>query len=99
MAGTAAIACVFMLGRYTPFYGLAFRFVPGIDLFRRPTDASFVFGIALAILAGHCLADYVREGLPRLRPLSSAAAGLAVPAPPTPALAVSPPPAHSRGPP
>ncbi len=64
-----AIACLFMLGRYTPFYSLAFRFVPGIDLFRRPTDASFVFGIALAFLVGHCLADYVREGLPRFRPL------------------------------
>jgi hypothetical protein len=64
-----AIACLFMLGRYTPFYSLAFRFVPGIDLFRRPTDASFVFGIALAYLVGHGLADYVREGLPRFRPL------------------------------
>jgi hypothetical protein len=58
-----------MLGRYTPFYGLAFKFVPGINLFRRPTDASFVFGIALAILSGHCLADYVRHGLPQLRPV------------------------------
>jgi hypothetical protein len=69
MTGALAIACLFMLGRYTPFYGLAFRFVPGMDLFRRPTDASFVFGIAFAILAGHCIADYVREGLPRFRPL------------------------------
>ena len=51
----------FMLGRYTPFYGLAFKFVPGINLFRRPTDASFVFGIALAILSGQSLADYVRQ--------------------------------------
>jgi hypothetical protein len=67
MTGTLAIACLFMLGRYTPFYNLAFRFVPGIDLFRRPTDASFVVGIALAILTGHLLADYVREGLPRTR--------------------------------
>jgi hypothetical protein len=67
LSGTTMIACLFMLGRYTPFYELAFRFVPGIDLFRRPTDASFVFGVALAILAGHCLADYVREGLPRFR--------------------------------
>ncbi len=71
MTGTLAIACLFMLGRYTPFYGLAFRFVPGIDLFRRPTDASFLFGIALAFLVGHCLADYVREGLPRFRLLST----------------------------
>lgn len=69
MTGTLVIACLFMLGRYTPLYGLAFRFVPGIDLFRRPVDASFVFGIAFAILTGHCLADYVREGLPRFRPL------------------------------
>jgi hypothetical protein len=78
MSGTVAITCLFMLGRYTPFYSLAFRFVPGIDLFRRPTDASFVFGIALAILAGHCLADYVREGLPRFRPLHTVAAVLAL---------------------
>jgi hypothetical protein len=69
MTGTIVIAIVFMLGRYTPLYGLAFRFVPGINLFRRPTDASFVFGIALAILSGQCLADYVRHGLPQLRPV------------------------------
>jgi 4-amino-4-deoxy-L-arabinose transferase-like glycosyltransferase len=60
-----------MLGRYTPFYSLAFRFIPGIDLFRRPTDASFVFVIAIAFIAGHCLADYARSGLPRLRPPSA----------------------------
>jgi hypothetical protein len=74
LCGTFVIACLFMLGRYTPLYQLAFSFVPGIDLFRRPTDASFVFGIAVALLAGHCLADYVREGLPRFRPLSTVAA-------------------------
>ncbi|HKO70104.1 MAG TPA: hypothetical protein VJV58_04140 [Bradyrhizobium sp.] len=74
LSGTAIIACLFMLGRYTPLYELAFRFVPGIDLFRRPTDASFVLGFALAILAGYCLADYVREGLPRFRLAYSIAA-------------------------
>jgi hypothetical protein len=67
MTCALAIACLFMLGRYTPLYELAFRFAPGIDLFRRPTDASFLFGIALAFLAGHCLADYVHEGIPRFR--------------------------------
>ena len=70
LTATLLGACLFMLGRYTPFYGLAFKFVPGIDLFRRPTDASFVFGFALALLAGHCLSDYVREGLPRFRPIA-----------------------------
>jgi len=71
MACTLAVSCLFMLGRYTPLYALAFRFIPGIDLFRRPTDASFVFGSAIAFIAGHCLADYVRNGLPQLRPLSA----------------------------
>jgi hypothetical protein len=77
MTCTLAISCLFMLGRYTPFYGLAFQFVPGIDLFRRPTDASFLFGIALAILSSHCLADYVRDGVPQLRPLGALVAVLA----------------------
>lgn len=66
-----AAACLFMLGRYALLYELAFRFFPGIDMFRRPTDASFLFGIAFAFLVGHALADYVREGLPRLRPIST----------------------------
>jgi hypothetical protein len=75
MTSSLAIACLFMLGRYTPLYGLAFRYLPGIDLFRRPTDASFVFCLALAFLSGHWLSDYISDGLPRLRPLG---AGLAV---------------------
>ena len=69
MTCTLAFACLFMLGRYTPFYEMAFKFAPGIDLFRRPTDASFLFGVALAFVAGHCLADYVHEGIPRSRAL------------------------------
>ena len=71
MVCALAISCLFMMGRYTPLYGLAFRFIPGIDLFRRPTDASFVFGIATAFLTGHCLSDYIRNGLPPLRPLNT----------------------------
>lgn len=54
---------LFMLGRYTPFYGFLFEHVPGIALFRRPSDASFVFQVAAAILIGHALSDYVRHGV------------------------------------
>jgi hypothetical protein len=77
MASTLVITCLFMLGRYTPLYEFAFRFAPGIDLFRRPTDASFLFGIALAFLAGQCLNDYLREGIPHCRALPAAMAGSA----------------------
>jgi Bacterial membrane protein YfhO len=60
---TLAIALLFMLGRYTPLFGLAFAWIPGIDMFRRPADASFVFSAALALLCGHLLTDYIRNGL------------------------------------
>jgi hypothetical protein len=63
------------LGRYTPVYALAFAYVPGIDLFRRPIDAAFVLVAALALLAGQLLADYVRNGVPRVPAWRLAAVG------------------------
>jgi hypothetical protein len=54
-----------MLGRYTPFFGYAFAWMPGVHLFRRPVDGNFVLLVALAFLSGHLLTDYIREGLPR----------------------------------
>jgi hypothetical protein len=65
LTGVLALALLYMLGRYTPLYALAFDYVPGINLFRRPVDGAFVFVAVLAVLAGHLLADYMREGLPR----------------------------------
>jgi hypothetical protein len=81
LTAVLVVALLYMLGRYAPLYALAFAYVPGIDLFRRPLDAAFVFEVMLAILAGHLLADYVREGLPRVRAwrvLLTAAGGLAL---------------------
>jgi hypothetical protein len=66
MAGAMLAAGLYAAGRYTPLYSLAFYYVPGIDLFRRPVDGSFVMVAAMAMLAGQLLADYVREGPPRL---------------------------------
>jgi hypothetical protein len=78
MSAVLLVSLLFMLGRYTPVFPLAFEWVPGLALFRRPVDAGFVFGAALALAAGHMLADYVREGLPPARRWRSAAATLAV---------------------
>ena len=66
LTGVLALALLYMLGRYTPLYALAFDYVPGINLFRRPVDGAFVFVAVLAVLDGHLLADYMREGLPRV---------------------------------
>jgi hypothetical protein len=68
-------ALLYALGRYTPAFSWAFEWVPGIDEFRRPVDANFVFVAALALLAGHLLADYVRAGMPRQRLTANLAAG------------------------
>jgi Bacterial membrane protein YfhO len=68
LSAVLVLALLYMLGRYTPLYAWAFEHVPGINLFRRPVDAAFVFVAALAILVGRLLADYVSEGLPRSPP-------------------------------
>ncbi|MDQ4061263.1 MAG: hypothetical protein M3145_09215, partial [Pseudomonadota bacterium] len=54
--GLAALAAlIYALGWYTPVFRVAFDHVPGVDLFRRPADATFHFNLALAILAGYAL--------------------------------------------
>ena len=81
LAGAFVVALLYTLGRYTPVYALAFQYVPGIDLFRRPVDGAFVLVGALALLLGHLLADYVREGHPRApawRLAATAAGALAI---------------------
>ncbi|NVO14626.1 MAG: hypothetical protein HXX10_11365 [Rhodoplanes sp.] len=62
----AVAALLYMLGRYTPAFPLAFAHLPGVDLFRRPVDGAFVLTAALAPLAGALLAAYVREGISRV---------------------------------
>jgi hypothetical protein len=65
-------ALLFALGRYTPLFAWAFEWVPGISFFRRPVDGDFVLVIAMALLCGYLLADYVRDGLPPRRIIANA---------------------------
>ncbi|MCQ3941804.1 MAG: hypothetical protein DPW22_01120 [Alphaproteobacteria bacterium] len=81
IAGLLAVSLLYMLGRYTPVFALMFELVPGVHLFRRPADASFVFLAALAFACGALLTDYVRHGLPpvtRARVLAVSGATLLV---------------------
>ena len=43
---------LYTVGRYTPFFELAF-WIPGVELYRRPADATFPLCALLAILAGY----------------------------------------------
>lgn len=46
---------LFALGRYTPVFQLAYDYLPGVKVFRRPADATFLIGALGAVLAGYVL--------------------------------------------
>jgi hypothetical protein len=53
---------VYALGRYTPIFQVLFH-LPGVGLFRRPADATFLIGALGAILAGYCVHRHVTGSL------------------------------------
>lgn len=74
-----AAATVYALGRYTSIFGFVFDWLPGVSMYRRPADASFLINVALAFLSGYLLHRFVEEGLPRIlapRPIAWAAIAL-----------------------
>ncbi len=58
-------ALLYAFGRHTPVFAAAFDWIPGVSLYRRPADATFVANIALALLAGFLLHRFVMAGTPR----------------------------------
>ncbi len=59
-------ATVYALGRHSPFFGVMFDWMPGVALYRRPADASFLINIAAAYGSGALLHRFVRDGLPTM---------------------------------
>ena len=47
------VVLVYGLGGFTPLFRLFYEFVPGVSLFRRPADATFLIGICLAFVGGY----------------------------------------------
>lgn len=52
---------LFALGRYTPFFHLAYDYLPGVKAFRRPADATFLIGALGAVLSGYLLHRLLTE--------------------------------------
>ena len=50
----------YMFGWYTPVFRAMYEVMPGVKLFRRPADATFVFGALIAIMAGYLRASLAR---------------------------------------
>ncbi len=63
---------VYALGRYTPLFAAMFH-IPGVDLWRRPADATFLLGFTLALLGGYGL-SLLLEGEVSASPLRLALA-------------------------
>jgi hypothetical protein len=63
--GAAILLFLYSLGRYTPFFGIIFSAVPGIDRFRRPADALFVACAMASMAAGYGLHRWI--AIPRFR--------------------------------
>ena len=51
----AIVSLIYALGRYTPVFKVLYDWVPGVDLFRRPSDALFIFGIIISLIVGALL--------------------------------------------
>lgn len=51
-AAATLFFALYAVGRYTPAFAV-FHHLPGVDLWRRPADATFPLGAILAILAGY----------------------------------------------
>jgi hypothetical protein len=49
----AGVALLYALGWYTPVFRVLYATLPGVSLFRRPADATFIVGALGAILAGY----------------------------------------------
>lgn len=69
-----ALVLLYALGWYTPLFALAWKLVPGVDLYRRPADATFLLALLLALLVGRALDQLLREPPPRAVPLAAAVA-------------------------
>jgi hypothetical protein len=51
----------YMFGWYTPVFRAMYELMPGVKLFRRPADATFVFGALIAIMAGYLVHRWLSE--------------------------------------
>jgi hypothetical protein len=60
------VATIYALGRYTPLFSVIFDSLPGIALYRRPADATFLMNVVLAFAAGYLVHRYLTDGIPRL---------------------------------
>ena len=73
-----AVAIVYALGWYTPIFATMHAYVPGVDLYRRPTDAVFLVGFLTSVLSGYALHHLLTDWTIAPKRWQTALAGLIV---------------------
>jgi len=66
-AVAGALVLLYALGGYTPAFRALYAALPGLDLFRRPADATFVLGALGAIVAGYLFQRLLQGSVPAAR--------------------------------
>ncbi|KWV49296.1 hypothetical protein AS156_16275 [Bradyrhizobium macuxiense] len=62
---TTIIVLLYGLGWYTPVFHVMYEWLPGVMLYRRPADATFVIGALLAIIAGYLVHRWLEGTVPQ----------------------------------
>jgi hypothetical protein len=72
------LTLLYALGKYTPAFHLMYDLMPGVTLYRRPADATFIFCALLALIAGYLVHRWLTDAMPpaRLARRSALAAAL-----------------------
>jgi hypothetical protein len=61
---TLLVMIAYALGSFTPVFSAIYGLVPGVDLFRRPADATFMVGALMAILGGYLVHRVAERSVP-----------------------------------
>jgi hypothetical protein len=59
-----AVMLLYALGKYTPAFRAIYEVLPGVSLYRRPADATFLFGGMLAICGGYLVHRFLMASVP-----------------------------------
>ena len=59
-----ALMVLYSLGKYTPVFRVMYELLPGVSLFRRPADGSFLFGALFALTAGYLVHRWLTGTVP-----------------------------------
>jgi hypothetical protein len=57
----ALLMLLYAVGKYTPLFQVCYALLPGVSLYRRPADATFLAGGLASILAGYVVHRLFRE--------------------------------------